>query len=290
MTLSDLGDIVLVDLVEGLPQGYALDLMEAAPLLRFEHTVVGSNDYAAVKGADIVVITAGVARKPGMARFDLLKTNQKIVEGICDRLKPRVSKDCIVIVVTNPLDVMCHVVKKRLGFPRARVIGMAGILDSCRMSHFIATELGVAKKNVRAMVLGSHGDQMVPLARYTTVGGIPVDEVLPKKKLEEIVGRTRQAGAEIVSYLKTGSAFFAPAASIALMVQAIVRDEKRLLPCSAYLEGEFGLKGVYAGVPCVLGAEGLEKILEPKLTPKELELLHKSAAETRQVAKAAGIL
>ncbi len=289
MILKDFADIVLVDVVEGLPQGYALDLMQASPLLGFEHTVVGCNDYRCMAGADIVIITAGLARKPGMTRLDLLKTNQKIVEGICDRIKECASKECIVIVVTNPVDVMCEVVRKRLGFPRERVIGMAGVLDSCRMSYFVANELDAARSSVKSLVLGTHGDQMVPLPRHTTVGGTPLIDLLTEEQIASIVDRTKNAGGEIVSYLKTGSAFFAPGASISAMVEAIAKRTNAVLPCSVYLEGEFGITGVYVGVPCVLGSRGLEKIIQPKLSPEELKLLKKSAEETRAAQQEAGI-
>ncbi|MBS3063508.1 MAG: malate dehydrogenase [Candidatus Diapherotrites archaeon] len=289
MAFKNLGDIILVDLVEGLPQGHALDLMEASPLLGFEHSVLGCNDFRCMAGAEIAVITAGVPRKPGMSRLDLLNTNKRIVEEVCRHIKKSAAKNCIVIVVTNPLDVLCMVAKKALGFPRQRLIGMSGLLDSSRMSYFIGKELGIPAKHVYSTVLGSHGDNMVPLTRHTRVGGKPVEKLLSKRKLAEIIEHTQQAGAEIVAHLKTGSAFFAPAAAITEMVEAIVKNKKKTLPCSAYLEGEYGLHGVFVGVPCVLGKKGLEKITELKLSSEELALLRKSAEETRKAVKETGI-
>lgn len=277
---SGLGDVVLVDVVEGMPQGKALDLYQAAPVVHHDSILVGTNDYGPTEGSDIVVMTAGLARKPGMSRDDLQDANAKIVAECMSRVA-KTSRDAIVIMVTNPLDVMCEVARRVTGFPRERVIGMAGILDTARMRAFIAMEMGVSTESVFAIVLGGHGDSMVPLPRYTTVSGVPLPELLPKEKIDAIVQRTAQGGGEIVKLLKTGSAYYAPAAGVWEMVDSIVKDRKKILPCSVYLQGEFGLKDVWVGVPCKLGASGMEGVFELKLTEEELALLHKSAADVK---------
>lgn len=277
---SGLGDVVLVDVVEGMPQGKALDLYQAAPVVHHDSILVGTNDYGPTEGSDIVVMTAGLARKPGMSRDDLQDANAKIVAECMSRVA-KTSRDAIVIMVTNPLDVMCEVARRVTGFPRERVIGMAGILDTARMRAFIAMEMGVSTESVFAIVLGGHGDSMVPLPRYTTVSGVPLPELLPKEKIDAIVQRTAQGGGEIVKLLKTGSAYYAPAAGVWEMVDSIVKDRKKILPCSVYLQGEFGLKDVWVGVPCKLGAAGMEGVFELKLTQEELALLHKSASDVK---------
>ena len=276
----ELGDVVLTDIVEGLPQGKALDLTEAGPIRGYSSRVTGTNDYADIAGADVVVITAGLARRPGMSRLDLLEKNGAIISGICENIRTY-APDSVVIVVTNPLDVMVYLAYRKLGFPAGRVIGMAGCLDSARMRSFVALELGVSMKNVDTMVLGSHGDDMVPLPDYTTVSGIPITRLMPKERIDAIVERTRKGGGEIVALLKTGSAFYAPGASAARMVQAVVRDEKQILPCAAFLSGQYGLDGIYMGVPVILGAGGAERILELELSESDRAALHRSAAEVR---------
>ena len=281
LAIKQVADIVLVDVVEGMPQGKALDLMQAAPVEGFDILLTGSNDYAATAGSDVVVITAGAARKPGMSRDDLVNINTGIVREITAQVA-RYSPDAFLIVLTNPLDVMCYVAYKVSGFPKHRVMGQSGILDSARFRAFIALELNVSFEDVHALVLGGHGDSMVPLPRYTHVGGIPIEQLLPREKIEELVQRTRDGGAEIVRLLKTGSAFFAPGAAMAEMVEAILRDRKRVLPVSAYLEGEYGESGIFMGVPVVLGGNGIEKILEIELTEEERAAFARSAADVRQ--------
>ncbi|ADU51381.1 malate dehydrogenase (NAD) [Thermaerobacter marianensis DSM 12885] len=281
LAIKQVADIVLVDVVEGMPQGKALDLMQSAPVEGFDVVITGSNDYAATAGSDVVVITAGAARKPGMSRDDLVNINTGIVREITAQVA-RYSPDAYLIVLTNPLDVMCYVAYKVSGFPKHRVMGQSGILDSARFRTFIARELNVSFEDVHALVLGGHGDSMVPLPRYTHVGGIPVTQLLPKEKIDELVRRTRDGGAEIVRLLKTGSAFFAPGAAMAEMVEAILRDRKRVLPVSAYLEGEYGESGIFMGVPVVLGGNGIEKILEIELTDEERQAFARSAADVRQ--------
>jgi malate dehydrogenase len=278
-------DVVLVDIVEGLPQGKALDIQESAPVLEFDSRITGSNTYEATANSDIVVITAGIARKPGMSRDDLLNTNQKIVGGVTEQVV-KYSPNAVLIIVSNPLDAMCHVAHKVSKLPRNRVIGMAGVLDTARFRTFIAMELNVAVEEVQAYVLGGHGDTMVPLTRYTSVAGIPVSELIPKNRLDQIVQRARDGGAEIVSLLKTGSAYYAPSASTLQMVEAILFDKKRILPCAALLEGEYGIKGLYIGVPVKLGATGIEQIIEVKLTPDEGAALKKSAAAVQELVTA----
>ena len=275
-------DVVLVDIVEGLPQGMALDMQESAPILGIDTRVIGTNGYEETAGSDIAVITAGVPRKPGMSRDDLLKTNQKIVASVTEQLAKH-SPNTIIIVISNPLDAMAHLVKHVSGFPRQRVVGMAGVLDTARFRSFLALELDVSVKDVQAYVLGSHGDSMVPLVGNTTVGGVPVAELIPPKQLDAIVQRTREGGAEIVNYLKTGSAFYAPSAAGAQMVDAILMDKKRILPCSTYLDGEYGINGLFVGVPVKLGAAGVEQIIEVKLTREEQAGLARCADEVRQL-------
>ena len=275
-----LGDVILTDVLEGTPQGKALDLLETGPVRQYSCAARGTNDYKDITGADICVVTAGLPRKPGMSRLDLLEKNGNIMADVCANIA-KYAPDCIVVVVTNPLDVMCYVALKKLGFPRQRVVGMAGILDSSRMRAFVADELGVSMKNVDTMVLGSHGDDMVPLPEYTTVSGIPISQLIPQDRIDAIIQRTRKGGGEIVALLKTGSAYYAPGASAARMVESILRDENQVLPCAAYLQGEYGLKDVYAGVPCVLGKDGVEKIIELKLTDEQNAALQKSSEEVR---------
>ena len=277
---SRLCDVYLVDVVEGLAKGTALDIMQAAPVLRHSCRIAGGESYDGAEGSDVVVITAGIPRKPGMSRDDLLHTNGDIVTEVADNLKQH-CPGAIVVMVSNPLDVTTHIASAILGQPRQRVMGMAGILDTARFCTFIAMELGVSPADVTAMVLGGHGDTMVPLTRYASVSGVPVTELIRPERLAEIVGRTTNGGAEIVSYMKTGSAFYAPSAAIVQMVRAILRDEKRVLPCSVELQGEYGLSNVFVGVPAVLGAGGVEQVLELNLTDEELRALRASAAAVR---------
>jgi len=269
-------EVVLVDILEGVPQGKALDMWESAPVEGFDSAVVGANDYAATANSDIVVITAGLARKPGMSRDDLLLANTKIVKSVTEQVVTH-SPNSILIVVSNPLDVMAYVAKKVSGFAKQRVIGMAGILDSARFRLFIAQELNVSVRDVQAMVLGGHGDSMVPLVRYSTVSGIPISELIPAERIDALVTRARNGGIEIVNFLKTGSAYYAPSSAAVEMVEAISRNSNRVLPCSAWLEGEYGLNDVYCGVPVKLNANGIEQILELKLTDEEIAGLKKSA-------------
>ncbi len=273
--------VVMVDVVEGIPQGKGLDQWQSAPIEGFDSRVIGTNGYEETAGSDIVVITAGIARKPGMSRDDLLNTNAGIVKAVSTEVK-RTSPNAIVIVVSNPLDVMCWVAKEVTGFPRERVIGMAGVLDTARYRAFLATALDASVRDIQAMVLGGHGDTMVPLISYTTVSGIPITQLMDRAKLDAIVDRTRNGGAEIVKHLKTGSAYYAPSAGAVQMVEAIVMDQKRILPCSAWLEGEYGMKGLFLGVPVKLGRKGLEKVLEVTLTADERAALEKSAQAVRE--------
>lgn len=276
----ELGDVVLFDILEGVPQGKALDLTEAGPIRGYSSQCIGTNDYKDIEGADLCIVSAGLPRKPGMTRLDLLQTNGKIITTIAENIA-KYAPNATVIVITNPLDVMVYLAFKKLGFPAERVIGMAGCLDSSRMRSFVAMELGVSMKNVDTMVLGSHGDDMVPLPHYTTVSGIPITKLLPQDRIDAIVERTRKGGGEIVALLKTGSAYYAPAASAVRMAEAILRDEKQLLPCAAYLTGQYGLDDIYMGVPCVLGKNGVEKILELEISDADKASLHKSAEEVR---------
>jgi malate dehydrogenase len=273
--------VVMVDIADGIPQGKGLDQWESAPIELFDSRVIGTTTYDETKDSDIVVITAGVARKPGMSRDDLLNVNVAIVKPVAEQVKAS-SPNAIVIVVSNPLDVMCYVAKAVTGFPRERVIGMAGILDTARYRSFLAMELDISVRDIQAMVLGGHGDTMVPLISYTTVSGIPVTQLIAKDKLDAIVARTRNGGAEIVKFLKTGSAYYAPSSGAVQMVEAIVHDQKRILPCSAWLDGEYGMKGLFLGVPVKLGRKGMEKILEVTLTADEKAALAKSAEAVRE--------
>jgi malate dehydrogenase len=280
-------EVVLLDVAEGIPQGKGLDMAESAPVERFDTHIVGTCDPEALADSDLVVITAGIARKPGMSRDDLLATNADIVGGVCENLK-RVAPNAIVVVVSNPLDVMAYVTLKKTGFPPHRVVGMAGILDSARFRYFIAETLDVSVEDVTAFVLGGHGDSMVPLPRYSSVGGIPLSELLDASTIDGLVQRTRNGGAEIVGHLKTGSAYYAPASAAAEMVAAIAHDKKRILPCAAYLTGQYGLNDVFVGVPVKLGARGIESIIEIGLTPEEDAALKRSADDVRENIKKLG--
>lgn len=273
--------VVMVDIADGIPQGKGLDQWESAPIELFDSRVTGATTYETTANSDVVVITAGIARKPGMSRDDLLNTNAEIVKSCAEQVKAT-SPNAIVIVVSNPLDVMCYVAKQVTGFPRERVIGMAGILDTARFRSFIAEKLDVSVRDIQAMVLGGHGDTMVPLISYTSISGIPITQFLSKEELEPLVVRARNGGAEIVKYLKTGSAYYAPSSGAVQMVEAIVNDQKRILPCSAWLDGEYGMKGLFLGVPCKLGRRGLEKIVEIELSADEKAALAKSADAVRE--------
>ena len=279
---KELADVVLIDIMEGIPQGKALDLLQAMPVEKRDSAIVGTNDYADTANSDIVVITAGIPRKPGMSRDDLLNTNFKIMQDVVGKVV-QYSPNCILIIVSNPLDAMAQAAFKLSGFSRNRVIGMAGILDSARFRTFIAQELNVSVENVTAFVLGGHGDTMVPLPRYSTVAGIPITELMDQATLDRIVQRTRDGGAEIVKHLKTGSAYYAPSAAATEMVEAILKDKKKILPCAAYLSGEYGIHGLFVGVPVKLGAKGIEQIIEIKLTPEEKAALDKSAAAVKEL-------
>jgi len=280
---TGLADVCLVDIVEGLPQGKALDLQEAAPVVGYDVNICGTNDYADTAGSKVIVITSGLARQPGMSRDDLLLKNASIVRSVTEQAVAH-SPDAIIIVVTNPLDAMCHVAMQASGFPRERVIGMAGVLDSARFRSFIAEELKVSVRDVRAFVLGGHGDTMVPLPRHSTVGGIPITELLSTERIDQLIERTRNGGAEVVALLKTGSAYYAPAASVVEMVESILLDRRRILPCAAYLQGEYGIDGLFVGVPVVLGAGGMERIVEIDLTANERAEFDRSAASVRELA------
>ncbi|HET7705174.1 MAG TPA: malate dehydrogenase [Thermoanaerobaculia bacterium] len=280
---KELADVVVVDIVEGVPQGKTLDLMETAPVEKYDSILTGSNGYDETENSDVVVITAGLPRKPGMSRDDLLWKNEEIVGGVTREIVRR-SPKCIIIVVSNPLDAMCEVARRVSRFPRERVLGMAGVLDSARMRAFIAMELKVSVENTHAFVLGGHGDTMVPLPRYSTVAGIPITELISKERIDAIVDRTRNGGAEIVNLLKT-SAWYAPGASTVEMVEAILKDKRKILPCAAYLQGEYGYKGLFVGVPVKLGRNGLEEIIQIKLTDEEKAGLDKSAAAVRELVE-----
>ncbi len=284
----DYADVVLVDIVEGLPQGKALDLNQSGPVIGYEPTVVGTNGYEETAGSSICIITSGRARTPGMSRDDLLRTNQAIVVDVTRNLVDR-SPDSILIVVTNPLDAMCQVASAEAGFPRERVIGMAGVLDTARFRTFLAWELGVSVRDVTGFVLGGHGDQMVPVTSYTNVAGIPIADLIPAPRLAEIVQRTRDGGAEVVKLLKSGSAYYAPSASICEMVDSIVLDQKRVLPCAALLAGEYGLRGLYMGVPCRLGSGGLEEVIQIDLSAEERAELERSAGAVRELIAVMGL-
>jgi malate dehydrogenase len=277
-----IADIYLVDVVEGLPEGKALDAEEAAPIRRYDIELRGCTDFSCMVDSDIVVITAGIARRPGMSRDDLLNTNAKIIKSVSEKVA-QYAPNSIIIMVTNPLDVMAYLALKTTGFALKRIVGMAGILDSIRFRYFVSQKLGVSVIDTTAMVLGGHGDSMVPLPRYSTVAGIPITELMPKDDIDKIIERTRKGGAEIVGYLKTGSAYYAPAAAVAKMVECIVRDKRRILPCSAYLRGEYGIEGLFVGVPVMLGMNGVEKIIELELIPEEREALNTSASAVKTV-------
>jgi malate dehydrogenase len=288
LAAKELADVVLVDVVEGIPQGKALDLMEAMPIEKRDVHITGSNDYAATANSDIVVITAGIPRKPGMSRDDLLQTNYRIMSDVVGKVAAA-SPDAILIVSSNPLDVMVQTALKQSKFNRERVIGMAGVLDSARFRTFIADELKVSVENVTAFVLGGHGDTMVPMPRYSTAYGVPITELLDKPTIDRLVQRTRDGGAEIVKYLKAGSAYYAPGAATTEMVEAILKDKKKVLPCSAYLEGEYGIHGLCVGVLCKLGARGLEQIIELKLTDEEQAGIRKSADSVKELCAVIGV-
>src|SRR5436190_13168632 len=276
LAMKELGDVVLVDVVEGVPQGKGLDIAQMGPIEGYDVTVTGANDYAPTANSDVVVITAGLARKPGMSRDDLLIANYEVVKNVTENIAKH-SPNAILVLVTNPLDAMCWTAFKTSKFPKNRVIGMAGVLDSARMRSFIAQELNVSVENVTAVVLGGHGDTMVPITRLSNVSGIPLTELIPADRLAAIVDRTANGGAEIVKHLKTGSAYYAPSAAATEMVESILKDKKKVLPCAAYLEGEYGINGIFVGVPCKLGVRGLEQIIEIKLTDQEAAALQKSA-------------
>jgi malate dehydrogenase len=285
---KQLADVVLIDILEGVPQGKGLDLLEAGPIEGYDCRIRGTNDYADTANSDLVVMTAGFPRKPGMSRDDLLKANFDVVKSTIEKVV-KYSPDCILIVVTNPLDAMAQTALKVSGFSKNRVVGMAGILDTARYRTFIAEALNVSVQNVQGFVLGGHGDTMVPVPRYTTVAGIPVGELMPKDKLDAIIERTRKGGGEIVALLKAGSAYYAPSAAVAEMVDAIFNDRKKILPCAAYLEGEYGINGLFVGVPVKLGAKGIEQIIEIKLTAEEKAALEKSAASVKELVQIIGV-
>lgn len=279
---KELGDVVLFDIVEGLPQGKALDIWEGTPVLNVDSKITGANTYEGIAGADVVIVTAGLARKPGMSRDDLLKTNLKIMKSVAEGIRDN-APNAFVIVISNPLDAMVYTMKKVTGFPKNRVVGMAGVLDTARMRAFLAEEIGVSVQDVQALVLGGHGDTMVPVTRLSSVNGLPVEELISKEKLDAIVKRTRMAGGEVVNLLKTGSAFYSPAASAISMAESFIKDKKRVLPCAAYLEGEFGVNGYYVGVPVVIGAEGVERVMEFKLTSDEQKLFDESVDHVKKL-------
>ncbi len=281
---KELGDVVLLDISEGMPQGKGLDLFQASPVELFDARIKGTNDYADTANSDIVIITAGLPRKPGMSRDDLLAMNQKIMTA-CAEGAAKASPEAIFIIVSNPLDAMCHVAKSVSGFPKERVVGMAGILDTARYRAFLAEATGYSVKDIQALVLGGHGDTMVPLISYTSISGIPITQFIAKDKLDAIVERTRKGGGEIVALLKTGSAFYAPSAAAVQMAESILKDQKRILPCAAFLEGEYGINGLYVGVPVVLGAKGVEKVIEVTLTTEEKAALDKSAAAVKELVE-----
>jgi malate dehydrogenase len=284
----DYADVVMFDIVPNMPQGKALDMLQAGPVLGFDSLVVGTNDYADTANSDIVVITSGFPRKPGMSRDDLVKKNQEIVGQVTQEVV-RNSPNCIIIMVTNPLDAMAQLAHHISGFPRNRVVGMAGVLDTARFRTFIAQELGASVRDVQAYVLGGHGDTMVPLARMCTVAGVPISQLIPAERIEQIVQRTRDGGAEIVKLLGTGSAYFAPSASVLQMVDSILLDKKMIMPCAAYLQGEYGINGLFVGVPVKLGAQGIEQIVEVELSESERALLKKSAAAVKELVEVMGI-
>ncbi len=284
----DYADVVMFDIIPNMPQGKALDMLQAGPVLGYDSLVVGTNDYADTANSDIVVITSGFPRKPGMSRDDLVKKNQEIIGQVTQEVV-RISPNCIIIMVTNPLDAMAQLAYHISGFPRNRVVGMAGVLDTARFRTFIAQELGVSVRDVQAYVLGGHGDTMVPLARMCTVAGVPIAQLMPAERIEQIVQRTRDGGAEIVKLLGTGSAYFAPSASVLQMVDSILLDKKMIMPCAAYLQGEYGINGLFVGVPVKLGAQGIEQIVEVELSESERGLLKKSADAVKELVEVMGI-
>ncbi len=279
---KELGDVVLVDILEGMPQGKTLDLSQAGPIEGFDSVVTGTNNYDDTAGSDIIIITAGLPRKPGMSRDDLLATNAKIVHECASKSAAK-SPDAIIIVISNPLDAMCSVAMRASGFPKNRVVGMAGILDTARYRTFLGMELNSSIEDIQALVLGGHGDAMVPLVSYTSISGIPITQLIPKDRLDSIVERTRKGGGEIVGLLKTGSAFYAPSSAGVQMAEAILKDKRRILPCACYLEGEYGISGIFVGVPCILGRNGVEKVIEVSLTNEERAELHQSAAGVQEL-------
>jgi malate dehydrogenase len=281
---KELGNVVLADIIEGMPQGKGLDLQEAGPVEGFDADVIGTNDYADTAGSDVVIITAGIPRKPGMSRDDLLNTNTNIVKSVTEQIAKH-SPEAYLIIVSNPLDAMVYVSHQVSGFPTNRVMGMAGVLDSARFRTFIAMELGVSVKDIQAFVLGGHGDTMVPLPRYTTVSGIPIPDLMSQDRIDAIVDRTRKGGGEIVSLLKTGSAFYAPSAAAVQMAESILKDQKRILPCAAYCDEEYGVGGYYVGVPVMLGAAGVEKVIEIQLTPEEKTAFDNSVAAVKELVE-----
>jgi malate dehydrogenase len=282
---KELCDVVLIDIIEGVPQGKALDLAEAAPVEKHDAHLTGANKYEASADSDIVIITAGIPRKPGMSRDDLLATNKGIIKSVTKEII-RYSPDSVLIIVSNPLDAMCHVAFEESGFPKQRIIGMAGVLDSARFRAFIAEELNVSVENIQALVLGGHGDTMVPLPRFSTVAGVPITELMPAKRIEELATRTRNGGAEIVALLKTGSAYYAPASAAVEMAESILKDKKKILPCAAYLQGEYGINNLFVGVPVKLGKNGIEEIITLNLTAEEKKALAKSAAAVQELVEA----
>jgi malate dehydrogenase len=288
LAAAEVADVVLIDIIEGVPEGKGLDLLEAMPIAKRDVNILGTENYEDTANSDIVIITAGVPRKPGMSRDDLLNINYKIMSDVVGKVV-KYSPNSILIVVSNPLDAMAQAAFKQSGFSRNRVIGMAGVLDSARFRAFIAKELNVSVENVTAFVLGGHGDTMVPLPRFSTVAGIPLPELMSKETIDRLVQRTRDGGAEIVKLLKTGSAFYAPSAAAVEMTEAILKDKKKILPCAAYLEGEYGIKGLFVGVPCKLGAKGIEQIVQIKLTPEEQSALEKSAGAVKELVAVIGV-
>jgi malate dehydrogenase len=286
---AGLADVVLIDIIDGLPQGKGLDLAEAAPVVPHDARVQGTNDYADTAGSDVVVVTSGIARKPGMSRDELMSTNAGIVRSVVEAAV-RHSPDCVLVIVTNPLDAMCHVAMQASAFPRERVIGMAGVLDSARFRAFIAMELGVSVEDTHAFVLGGHGDTMVPLPRYSTVAGIPITELMSPERIQALVERTASGGAEIVALLKTGSAYYAPAAATFEMVESILHDRKRVLPCATLLQGEYGIEGLFVGVPVVLGAAGMERVIEIELSTDERAAFERSAGAVRELVEKLALL
>lgn len=282
IALKELGDVVLIDIVEGVPQAKGMDLMEAVPIEGLDCNITGTNDYKDTRGSDVVIITAGVPRKPGMSRSDLIKINAGIVKDVTEKII-KYSPNTIIIIVTNPLDAMVYVGWKVSGFPKTRVMGLSGALDSARLRAFIALELGVSVEDVQAMVIGGHADDMVPLPRYSTVSGIPITQLLQKERIDAIIERTRKAGGEIVGLLKTGSAYYAPSAAVAEMAESIIRDKKRVIPCAAYCEGEYGVKGMFIGVPVKLGSLGVEEIIEIELNAEEKRLFEESVSSVKRL-------